>query len=93
MSDIDTARKRLGEVLREELARRAAQIEARLAAMEVHVRELKYVGPWTAQQRSFKRGNFASHNGSLWHCEQDGATSRPGSDSSWRLCVKSGQPR
>ena len=50
--------------------------------------QLKFAGVWQSSA-SYKRGDLATHAGSLWHC--NGATSeRPGDGSGWQLCVKRG---
>ena len=45
------------------------------------------LGVW--QQQQYERSNFCTMNGGLWHAEMR-TQSRPGTDSTWRLAVKSG---
>jgi hypothetical protein len=62
-----------------------AAIEARLTGLEQRG-ELRYCGIWQDQQ--YERGSFVTMSGGLWACEMR-TTSRPGTDSTWRLAVKS----
>lgn len=61
-------------------------LEQRIAELERH--PFRYVGTWEGGQ--YERGEFATHRGSLWHCNFETA-SRPGEDASWTLCVKKGR--
>jgi hypothetical protein len=70
------------------LRNQIAMLEARLAELETSRKEFRYVGPWR-DGRQYEMGNFSTCGGSLWHCEE-ATQSRPGTDSSWKLCVKSG---
>ena len=69
------------------LADRMQRLEARIKDLEARG-ELKYCGIWR-EGDEYARGNFVTTNGSLWHAEAK-TTSRPGTDSTWRLAVKQG---
>jgi hypothetical protein len=49
-----------------------------------------FKGVWQSAL-TYKRGDYVSVNGSLFHCNVDGARSRPGTDNDWQLAVKHGQ--
>lgn len=70
---------------------RIAALEAKLAVAEKSF-GLRYAGVWRAE-KSYSAGVFATHSGSLWHCNRDGADTQPGSSSDWTLAVKSGSSR
>jgi hypothetical protein len=77
------------EPVRAELLR----LSVELKQAELVVRELRYAGVWT-DRASYKRGNFVTHSGSLWHCNLDDVHTMPGSDvTAWTLCVKRGEDR
>jgi hypothetical protein len=63
------------------LQRRIAELEDRPT--------LSYLGVYE-QARQYTRGNFVTHDGSLWHCRADLTRARPGSDSDWQLAAKRG---
>jgi hypothetical protein len=68
------------------LEQRKALLEARVHDLEARG-EIKYCGIWQPDQQ-YQRGNFVTLNGGMWHAEQR-TTSRPGTDSTWKLAVKS----
>ena len=82
--EVKTYFKREAENLRAEIR---AEVEERIRAVET--RTLRYVGTHT-EGRQYVPGEMVSHGGSLWHAETS-TVSRPGSDSSWRLCLKRGE--
>src|SRR5436305_15338597 len=49
--------------------------------------DLQYLGVWEPGQK-YERGNFVTLNGAMWHCERP-TTSRPGTDSTFKMAVKS----
>jgi len=58
--------------------------------VECRLGDFGYRGVWT-EGSEYKRGNFVTHDGSLFHCNID-TKNRPGRDPvSWSLCVKRGQ--
>jgi hypothetical protein len=68
----------------------AREVEARFAAkLEEATQEFAYKGQWADGTR-YKRGNFVSMGGQVYHCNAD-TKSRPGTDSSWSLACKSGR--
>ena len=51
--------------------------------------EFKYCGVWN--DGTYMRGNFVTHDGSVWHCNVDTST-KPGVDPVvWTLAVKHGK--
>jgi hypothetical protein len=81
----------IADVIGEELGERDAKIlalEAKVAALEARP-TLGYRGVWSIDEQ-YNLGNFATSDGSLWHCNKS-TRSRPGTDASWTLCCKRGQ--
>ncbi len=78
--------------LRGEFETRADDLNKRVAALESHAApsELRYCGVWS-QGTEYRLGNFVTFKGALWHRNAGSAASRPGTDSSWTLAVKSGK--
>jgi hypothetical protein len=73
----------IGELMRE--------VEDRFAKkLEDVAREFCFKGTWSGGM-SYKRGNFVSMGGQLYHANFDNRDSRPGSDGSWSLAVRSGR--
>jgi hypothetical protein len=60
----------------------------RLEAVVDRFGELKFCGVWQ-QLQQYERGNLCVLDGGMWHCEMR-TRSRPGTDASWRLAIKSG---
>lgn len=77
---------RLAAATRTYVARNLAPLAERLAAIEGRG-ELAYRGVW-ASGVLYRRGNFATHNGSCWACLEDTTSSPPGA--AWQLAVKRG---
>jgi hypothetical protein len=82
----------IAPVMREYVDRRLGELALRMDVLESRAAELKYCGSWNSA-RSYKRGNFTTSGGSLWHAEIDSTGVRPGDGDTWKLAVKSGQPR
>lgn len=72
------------------IAKRSAaahdDLERRVAELEAG--PLRYEGVHVAD-KSYSRGAFVTHSGSIWHCNSP-TTSRPGDDPSWTLACKRG---
>lgn len=51
---------------------------------------LRDAGVWN-DVTAFKMNNLTSFKGSLWICRRDNRGVRPGTDDSWRLCVRAGK--
>lgn len=62
-------------------------LQARIVELESRG-ELKYVGVFK-QGQVYSKGNFATHGGSLFHCNE-ATMSVPGSSDAWSLCAKRG---
>lgn len=53
--------------------------------------DLSYHGVWK-EGTHYRRGNWVTYSGSLWHCNDTGTTDRPGDGSEgWTLAVKKGR--
>jgi hypothetical protein len=78
-----------GRLVKEAIQRAVLPLKDRIARLEKDKSALAYVGVWR-DDADYQRGNFATTNGSLFHCETSGTKSRPGTDSTWKLCVKQG---
>lgn len=75
------------EVVKSYVEREIKPLKARVAELEA--RQLKYSGTYRDSE-VYRAGEMVSHAGSLWHCEATTA-SKPGTDSTWKLCVKRGE--
>jgi hypothetical protein len=65
-----------------------APLRARIAKLETQQSDFGYRGAFRPGSE-YRPGNFVTLSGALWHCQQP-TRSRPGADSTWRLCVKNG---
>lgn len=81
----DSLFKAIGKVIGEN----RRELEQRIIKLEEAMKEFTFKGTWT-EGAQYKRGNFVSMGGSIYHCEHDTA-SRPGSDNNWTIAVKSGR--
>ena len=75
---------------------RAGDLERRLRALELRFeterKGFHYAGAWHDGD-TYNEHDFATHQGSLWCCLEDGTTDRPGTSNRWQLAVKSGKDR
>lgn len=81
--------------IRHEAAERAATerykaYESRIEALELAATNHPNNRKVWASGVTYRRGDYATDGGSLWICEIDNPTIRPGRDRSWRLVVKRG---
>lgn len=58
-------------------------LEARIEALEAD--RMRYCGP-IERGREYRRGEFVTYKGCMWHCEATTTTAPPGD--SWTLAVK-----
>ena len=69
-------------------------VDARLAPIEALVRDLDSdamrFSDVYRHNKTYKRGQVVTHNGGLWFALET-TDSKPGSDGSWKLTVKSGR--
>src|SRR5262245_58911503 len=87
----------IAKFTKQEIARAVKSLERTIAEMQRDLQEMKaisanfgYRGVWT-EGSEYERGNFVTHDGSLFHCNLR-TKNRPGRDPvSWSLCVKRGQ--
>ena len=64
-------------------------LQQRIEELETRMVEFQYCGVW--HEGTYKRGNFVTHDGSVWHCNVDTCT-KPGTDPvAWTLAVKRGK--
>ncbi len=77
---------RLAAGVRAYVARSVAPLSARLATIESKGWP-EYLGTHQAG-RTYLRGQFVTHDGSLWHANRETSTKPPGGD--WTLAVKKG---
>ena len=79
----------IGSVLGQTLSKEFAPILQRLDELEQRP-SLAYRGAWS-DGCAYARGSFVSHQGSIWHSNEDQNASRPGASDAWTLAVKRGQ--
>lgn len=82
--------KKIIDVVAQEVGAQLKAQNARIAALEAHVREFKYCGIWQADA-VFRRHNSVTQDGSVWICVCEQTLQRPGDGSDWRLAVKRGK--
>jgi len=87
--DFETLVETIGSVLGQTLQKEFAPILQRLDELEKRP-ELAYRGAWT-EGCAYARGSFVSHQGSVWHSNEEHNASRPGISDAWTLAVKRGQ--
>jgi hypothetical protein len=78
----------LGQLTAKAIKDATAPLEARIAQLEAH--PLKYCDVWKSGG-DYRAGNFVSWGGSVWHCNEDGTTEKPGTGPTWTLAVKRGR--
>jgi len=86
---IELFAKGLAPVIRQFVAQQVEPLKQRIAELEQRENNLKYLGTWQASGE-YQRGNFISHDGSMWCATRD-TRSRPGTSNDWQLCVKRGR--
>ena len=97
--DSSVARSHIRTIVREEIMKFADSFLAEAIgtaignsiaeAMREALKDFRYMGNYQ-EAMSYKRGNFVSQGGGVWHCNRDTAV-RPGTDDDWTLAVKSGR--
>jgi len=79
----------VGKYVRDEVKTAVESLRKRIEELENTQRDFRYCGVWAGGP--YKRGNFVTHQGSLWHCNF-GTENKPGKDPvAWTLCVKRGK--
>jgi hypothetical protein len=72
------------------LADRIDELEARVNEQK-HAPAPRYMGAFKSETH-YRKGDFTTHDGSLWACTEDGTTARPkGGGLGWVLAVKRGR--
>lgn len=85
----------IAEVLPEFVAQELAPLRAELEALRAELAEAKaspfeFTGVWI-EGKAYRRGQFATKGGSVWHCNQ-ATTVQPGDGSgAWTLAVQRGR--
>ena len=78
-----------GLFVQDRIKKENALLLARIADLETRMSEFQYCGVW--HDGAYKRGNFVTYDGSVWHCNVDTCT-KPGVDPIvWTLAVKHGK--
>jgi hypothetical protein len=77
-----------------EIGKHVEQLEDQNAKLEARVAELErlsfeFAGTWQ-QGKAYRRGQFVSWRGGLWHCNCE-TTRKPGTSSDFTLCCKAGR--
>lgn len=81
----------LAEVAKAVAAAVPAAVEGQVSAELERRPDLRYCGVWK-DGGDYRAGNLLTYAGSLWHCNQTGATARPGDGSEeWTLVAKKGR--
>ena len=79
-----------GLFVQDRIKKENALLSARIADLESRMSEFQYCGVW--HDGAYKRGNFVTHDGSLWHCDVDNTDAKPGTNAgAWTLCCKRGK--
>lgn len=69
---------------------RAVDLEMRIRALEDRP-PITYRKMWTHEE-TYKRGDFVTWGGSMWHCDrQESRGGQPGASSDWSLAVMRGR--
>jgi hypothetical protein len=68
---------------------RRRELELRVQELEAGQSQIKYCGTHEPG-REYQPGNFCTHQGSLWHCNER-TVSPPGDGDRWTLAVKKGR--
>jgi hypothetical protein len=79
----------LAGLINEKLELELAPLRRRVETLEQRDRALVYRGVWVPDQQYFE-GNFATFDGSLWHCNRT-TRAKPGDGTAdWQLAAKRG---
>jgi hypothetical protein len=73
------------------LLARIELLHKRIDELECEREQFGYVGSW-AEGTVYRKGNFCSHSGSLWHCRVEATQEKPSTHcADWQLAVKRGR--
>ena len=80
----------VGLFVRDQIEKANAPLRQRIEELENRISQFRYCGVWVDGAR-YERGNFVTHNGSVWHCDVD-TDAKPGTNNVvWTLAVKHGK--
>lgn len=57
---------------------------------EIELPQLAYMGVFDAEKQ-YQKGDFVTHGGSMWHCNEASNDKPDESGGAWTLCVKKGR--
>jgi hypothetical protein len=77
----------LGDLIGDLIVEALAPLKARITELESSAGNLKYTGTWKAAKQ-YRKGNFCTHGGALWHANEDQPSDPPGKGNGWVLAVK-----
>ncbi|MGE3875786.1 MAG: hypothetical protein AB7F74_22765 [Parvibaculaceae bacterium] len=90
ISDVNKAIEEIDEaflLMKEYVDKKDAEISDRLKAIET--KSFPYRGVYQASE-IYRRGDFVTLQGSMWHCTRD-TQNKPGASDDWQLAVKAGR--
>lgn len=80
----------IGRHVREQIEAATAPLQKQIDEMKEEAANFGYRGVWN-DGSEYLKGNFVTHDGSLFHCNAT-TKNKPGRDPvSWSLCVKHGR--
>ena|SRR5436190_3044545 len=85
----DWLRKELLPTIGRFVSAQVKPLQRRIEDLERKIENWKYVGVYESGV-TYLAGNFATHDGSLFHCQRDTCTP-PGTTDEWQLCCKRGR--
>ena len=79
----------VGLFVKDQIEKANAPLLRRIDELEAYAKDFTYRGVW--HEGTYKRGNFVTHQGCIWHCNADTCV-KPGTDPvAWTLSVKKGR--
>jgi hypothetical protein len=85
--------KAVGTVIRQQVEKLASvdeDLRRRIADLEAKVESIPAYAGVYVEGKTYKRGMLCTFDGGMWHA-QETTTSKPATDSTWRLCVRRGR--
>lgn len=87
MLDAKAFGQEIAAMVRAHVAERIEPLEQRIGELEAA--RLAFKGVWQAST-IYRRGDLATREGAIWHCNRDGTSDRPGDGTGWQMAVKQG---